>query len=143
MIDYRKQTRLPARGQANGSTSAPTSTNASFVLIPEMTVTITTQGGDVLVTFTSSFNLQSGDNWDFAIYTDSSLQTGTQRHVEFHGGSLIGLTPATFDGYATCITFLVTGLAAGSHTFEARWSRAAGTARCVGTQRNIVALEVF
>lgn len=142
-VDYRKQTRLPARGQANGSTSAPTTTSGTFAVIAEMTVTITTQGGDVQVTFNGDFNVQNGDSFDIAVFTDTVEQTGTRRHVEFFGGSLLGLTPANIPGIPLSLTAFVTGLAAGSHTFDVRWARTAGTARAFTTQRNIQALEVF
>jgi hypothetical protein len=132
---------LTTTGTVVGTASAPTSTNASFVQIPQMTLALITHGAPVFVFFNGCFNMQNGDNWDLAIYVDGSLNAASQQHQQFFGGSLLGLVPANMPGCTVNAMALVTGLSAGSHTFEARWSVAAGTARTVGVQRTLTAFE--
>jgi hypothetical protein len=55
---------------------------------------------------------------------------------------LLGLTPAAITAGPVC-AIGITSPAAGSHTFDIRWKRAAGTARAVGTMRQIVAAEIL
>ncbi len=135
---------LPVRGSANGSTSGPTTTSASFVVIPQMTLTVTTQGGDVRVALGCTFNLQDNDSFDIQLFSDAVAIPGTLRHLEFHGASgLLGLNPGSLDGSQASLDTVVTGLSAGSHTFDARWKRTAGTARARTTERQFQVFEVF
>lgn len=107
-----------------------------------MTVTIATTGGDVLVAFSGCFNLQDADSFDVAIFADGSEVASSRQHLEFHGGALLGLTPAHMDGCPCATVALVGSLAAGSHTFTVQWSRTAGTARAVGTNRRLSVVEI-
>lgn len=107
-----------------------------------MTATITTTGGDALVIFGGSFNLQDGDSFDIAVFADGTEVTASRLHLEFHGGALLGLTPAHMDGCPCSLHVLVGSLSSASHTFDVRWAQVAGTARAVGTNRRISALEI-
>jgi len=128
---------------AIGATSAPTSTSTSFVVIPEMTLTINVQGQMQLVWFTGDFSMVSADAWDFAIFVDSTEQTSSQRHMELQGTAGALGTNTSTPGNASATHALVTGLSYGSHVFSVQWIRTAGTARAVGTQRSLIVEDVF
>lgn len=128
-------------GSAVGTTSAPTSTNASFVVIPEMTLSLTTHGQPAVVIFNGAFNLQNGDAWNAAIYVDGVQNAASLRHTEFFGGSLLGLVPANMPGYTKTLFAFVAGLSSASHTFDVRWAVSAGTARALSTQRTLTVFE--
>ena len=131
---------VPVKGQTNGSTSDPTYTSAPFVVVPEMTVTIATQGGDVNVLFSGTFNLLNNDSFDVAIFSDGVEVTGTRRRLDY-GSSQGALDPVANVTLEASIHALITGLSAASHTFDARWSVAGGTARARLTERKIIAME--
>lgn len=135
-----KQIRTTA-GSVQGTTSAPTSTNGSFVVIPEMTLSLTMHGQAAIAIFNGTFNLQNNDSWDAAIFVDGVIQSGSQRHQQFFGGSLLGLVPANMAGYTMGLFALIPGLSSASHTFDVRWSVAGGTARASLTQRTFAVLE--
>lgn len=134
---------VSASGTVPGTTSAPTQTSGTYAVIPEMTLTVTTHGGNVLVAFDGSFDLQSGDDWLVSIFVDGAQNSASEREAKFFGGSLLGLTPAEVQAVPIGCSALVTGLAAGSHTFDARWRRLAGTARALSTQRQLSVVEVL
>ncbi len=128
---------------AVGTTSAPTTTSASYVVIPQMTVTITTSGGNVLILFNGAFNVQSNDDFTIGIHEDSVLVAGTEQRSAFFGGSLLGLTPAAITSGNVSAIGMVIAPSAGSHTYDVRWKVAAGTARAITTQRQIIVTELL
>lgn len=107
-----------------------------------MTLTIATTGGDVLVHFSGSFSLNSSDSFDVAIFADGSEVTGSRRHVEQVSAIIALITLGTIPGFPVSTTALVTSVSSASHTYDARWSTTAGTARAITTQRNLSALEI-
>lgn len=132
----------PARSTALGSTADPTYGSLATAVIPEMTVSLTTRGGPVLCWYSGVHEIRDGDNFLYALYVDGSVATGTARQLRYTSatasGSTAGLLPA-----ATASTHaILTGLDAGAHTIEARWSRLAGTARAVGTSRRLDCVEL-
>lgn len=130
--------------QANGSTNNPTTTSGTFAVIPQMTITMTTQGSVVLVEFSGTFNVQNNDSFNIQVFSDGVAVTGTMRHVEFHGASgLLGLAPGSIDGLPVSVQALITGLSEASHTFDVRWEADAGTARARTTERKIIVMELF
>lgn len=120
-------------GQVAGSTSGPTTASGSYVVIPEMTLTLNTNGKNVLIQFSSSFNLQAADGFDFSIHVDGAENVPSKRHMESATAiaAVVGSTMA-----------LITGLAAGSHTFDVRWKATAGSARAVGILRSLIITEL-
>lgn len=133
----------PAGEESNGTTVDPTSTSASFQVIPEMTITFTSIQLDAHAIFSCTFRMISGDNFDIAIFVDGVEYPGTRRHMQFTGASgVLGLSPGSIDGTSGITHALISGLSAASHTIDVRWSRSAGTARCVGTQRKLIVKEV-
>ena len=135
---------IPARDQAVGTTTDPTESGGTYVVIPQMTLTLTTHGGDLLVHFDCSFNLQDDDDWDMAMFLDTVQVSNSERHMEFHASDgVIGIVPGSMDGAVGSIQALLTGLSAGSHTVDIRWKANAGSARANGTQRWISAVEIL
>lgn len=133
---------VPASASANGSTSAPTTTSGSFVVIPEMTVTMIVTFGTVSVQFSGCFNLQHNDNWAYAVFVDGVEAAGARRNMNLVMSIGALVTTGSIPGMEASVHHLATGLSAGSHTFDVRWIVTGGTARAVGTQRKIVATEV-
>lgn len=130
-----------AASQENGSTSAPTYSSAPFAVIPEMMSTVVARGGNVLLSFTGSFAVQSGDDFDFALYRDGSEIAGTRRRIQYTA-SQGALDPAgVIGGLVGATSALIVAESAGEHTYDVRWSRAAGAARAVATNRNLVVVE--
>lgn len=107
----------PNIAQATPSTINPTTVSATYVVIPEMTATITATGNKILILFYMSIasNSVPGAGSNLAIFRDGSQ-----------------LTPdARFDGVGTSIFVNTTLLyldqpGAGSHTFDVRWKAVAG-----------------
>jgi hypothetical protein len=131
-----------AQAQAVGTTSGPTSTNAAFVVIPEMTTTITTIGGSVLVLFDSGFNVQGGDSFNIALFLDGVEVANTRRQITLSFTITLGIL--TLDNQQPASTHsLLTGLAAGAHTIDVRWANLAGTNRATLTQRILTVKELF
>lgn len=131
------------RGQAAGATLNPTTTSAVFVVIPEMTVTMITRGKDVWVSFNSTVEVLSDDDWDLAIFLDGVEVASTRRNVDFFGGFILGLAPARIDGFPATLQALITGVTAASHTFDVRWKVNAGSARATAIERNLIAFEII
>ncbi len=128
-----------------GTTSSPTTTSASDVLIPEMTKAVTPRSSQtVLVVFTGTFNVQNGDDFEVSLYKDGAEITNTRQRMQFTGASgLLGLNPGSVGGASCATTALVTGLSVGvSYTFEARWKRLAGTARAYQSFRRLIVQEI-
>lgn len=134
---------IGARATAIGSTSSPTTTSAVFVQIPEMTLSLTTSGGDLRIDFDCTFQIaQITDDMNYALYVDAVQVPGSVR--EFTAGLSITLGLLTINSKGPCsVHALLTGLAAGAHTVEARWAAVSGAARANLTQRRITAIEMF
>ena len=122
-----------ADAEVVGTTSGPTTASGSFVVIPEMTESVTSAGGSLLVQFSGSFGFAAADAFDFSIFVDNSEVANSRRHMEsaIILASMVGSTQA-----------LVKGLAAGAHIIEVRWRATAGAARAVGTLRSLTIVEV-
>ena len=119
---------------ATGATNNPTTTSGAFVDVPEMALTMTTTGGDVLAWFTTaaqptilsaictfSFKVDAGGN----VFQNPASQ------------------PASTS--ALCAVSLVgvfTGLSAGSHTFKVQWATNAGTLQAYATLRYLIVVEL-
>jgi hypothetical protein len=108
-----------------------------------MTITLITAHPDVFVSFNSTFEVQSNDDWDAAVFVDGVEVVGTRRNFDFFGGSLLGLTPARIDGFPGALHALVQGLAAASHTFTVQWKVNAGTARATDVERSLIVFELL
>lgn len=123
---------ITQRGLAVGSTSGPTNTSGAFVDMTDMSVTLTTLGGDLLVQFNGAMSHSLvGGLVGVALRLDSGSDVA-RVDGQFYAASV----PMPFGtGY------LFTGVAAGSHTVKARWFTGSGTATAVGTERTLTVLE--
>lgn len=103
-------------------------TSASFVNVDgtNLALTITTSGGDVMVAFHGY--VRPGNNSD-QVYFDVELDTVGNRIGGDDG--IIAAMRAASGGTPTRIPIsfvrLITGLAAGSHTFKLQWKVSGGT----------------
>jgi hypothetical protein len=95
--------------QAAAGTTDVSTNSTTYVTIPDMSITPTTSGGDVLVVFTATVS-----NSDVSAYADIGLFVDNVERfrIRLH-------TKATEEPVS--LTHLVTGLGAGSHPFEIRW----------------------
>lgn len=114
---------------AIGSTSGPTTTSASFVTVPEMSVTFTTQGGPVKVDFDVTAYMAAPGVTIFQLQVDGAAIPGATKTC---GMGTVG-DPIHLHGIATP--------AAGSHTFRAVWAVVSGTAAAAGVERILTATE--
>jgi hypothetical protein len=105
----------PASDQAVGTTSITRSTD-SFADMTDMSVTLTTEGGNVLISFCASITISATNGTAiFQIDIDGSAESfaickGGDNHNEHGGGT-----------YMVSFSYLKTSLAAGSHTFKIQW----------------------
>jgi hypothetical protein len=120
-------------GYAAGATSGPTTTSGSYVDLTDMSVTLTTTGGDLLVWFSSAVTHTTGGQY---IFLGLQLDAGgmvADRNIQ---------APAA--GYAAVISTFhrFTGVSAGSHTVKGRWLTQSATATANTTQRGLLVLEL-
>ena len=128
-----------ARGAtADGSTSAPTYTGGP-TLIAEMTITFTSSGAPVFLAFSCSFNLLDGDEFSVALYQDTAEIAGTRRSLAYNSSE--GVADPAANVTQICALFKRISPTAASHTYEAKVTVTGGTARTVGTERNISGAE--
>jgi len=115
---------LLLKNKVNGAgvTSFPSTTSTTFVVIPEMTTTITTHGNKVLVTFSGTFlgsgTLTSGVFTGFvAIFRDG---------VQVSAFTSSGRVPSNFlASFVLALTY-IDSPSAGSHTYDVRWQTSFG-----------------
>ncbi len=99
-----------------------TTTSTAFVDVDaaNLAVTLTTNGGPVLVSASGvARNTSSSDATCFDVAVDGT------RVGDGFGQGLVRVTGTTYANMSFAV--LVTGLAAGSHTFKLQWSVTAGT----------------
>lgn len=119
--------------QANGTTADPTTTSTgSFVVIPEMTITMTTTGGVLVAFFTGRFLQQSGTRIGISAHLDGTNAAASERSHIFAGTD-----------YEALLGFVYLWTpSAGSHTVTARWYTSGGTAKAVSTHRTLIVAEL-
>lgn len=133
----------PARVYVIGSTSAPTYSSGTFAVIPQMEAEVETLGGCLSVAFSGTFEIQSDDAFEIALFLDDTEVDGTRRRVEYSSATgLLGLISGCIDGLPISLGAAITTAEAGEHTVDVRWSRIGGTARAVGTQRSLMVVEI-
>lgn len=119
---------------AIGSTSSPTSSATAFADVPEMTVPLTTVGGDVLVWFACSVaHTNAAATVAAAIRADSGVDAGA---LEFTVSNANHIRPLV------CFS-RISGLSAGVHNFRGRAKNDVGaTLTYQGIARYILAVEL-
>lgn len=122
-------------GSAVGSTAGPTTASTSYVDMTEMSVTLTTTGGDLLCWLSTEWSNSSASMLHtLALALDAAAEPTTSERQEFlasNGSPYMASTQHRF-----------TGVAAGSHTVKGRWKVGAGTGTLTGVRRNLIVLEV-
>lgn len=99
-------------GHAVGSSVSPTTTSASYSDMADMSVTLTTIGGDLAVWFDATFTISAtGQAGVVGLSLDGAAEVAERLFQETDTG-----------GYAPFgIVHRFTGVAAGSHTVKVRW----------------------
>ena len=119
---------------ATGVTSGPTTTSATPVNLPDMSVSITTTGGDLSVLLVATISNSVGGG--------AILST----QLALDGGAAVSPTSESSPGaaYANCLVnaWHFSGVAAGAHTVVGQWATSAGTATAQGTSRVLIVEEV-
>lgn len=119
-------------GSAAGSTSGPTTTSTTYVDLTDMSFSITTSGGDILVFFVGGFQNSAAGN-----------QVLLQLYVDAAGGGAVSISePVSGYVFSVASIFRFTGISAGAHTIKAKWAVTAGTGTALSTTRYLTALEV-
>jgi hypothetical protein len=130
----------PPTGSAavvNGTTSGPTTTSATFSVIPEMTLTGTVQCQPISITFDGDFFVTStlvlGDSVEISLFVDGVEVPGSRRNISV----ALGLSLNT--GQNLAISRQLPDIMPGIHTIDVRYRRpgATGAARCSGTNRSL------
>lgn len=119
---------------AAGATSTITTTSTSYVDLTDMSVTLTTTGGDVIVVFFGSFsNNTVGGAVGAAISMDAAAEVSA---VIMHGAA---------NNFAQTLATMVkfTAPSSASHTWKGRWNVGAGTTGTgITTCRYLLAAEL-
>lgn len=119
-------------GFASGVTNSPTTTSISYSDLAEMTVTLTTTGGDLLCWFAGAFaHSDATKAIQIAFSLDGAAEVGAFSLNE-------PVANKTFLGVGL---WRFTGVSAGSHTVKIRWLTDGATATANGGQRQILVLE--
>lgn len=122
---------------STATTVGPTTASATYVVIPEMKVSVSTSGGRVYVIFSASVlsnNNGGGSTATFGIFRDA-VQVGTDFFTAFptaNANQLVGFN------------FLDNPIA-GTHTYDIRWKNTGAglnTLTATGTTRFLQALEL-
>lgn len=118
---------------AAGVTDSPTTTSTTFVTATEMTVTLTTTGGDLAVWFSTSMeNGTLGAAVLIGISLDGAATVAIRRMVTAAAGQDIPM--------ATSHVF--TGVSSGSHTVRGQWRVSSGTGTLTGVERSLTVMEI-
>jgi hypothetical protein len=121
--DIDTTTRLAQSGHADGVTAGPTATSGIYVAMPDMSVTLTTTGGDLIAVFDGAFSINtSGQSIFIALRLDAGADVADNTHNFQH----------TAQPVAVGTNYRWSGVAAGSHTVTARW-QVTGTAQITAT----------
>lgn len=117
---------------AIGSTSAPTQLTSTYAVIDQMTITLTTTGGDLLVWFVGSFvNSTVNSTNTFGIRLDAA----TAVFEVLWGEATANLVfPVTLVGRFT-------GVSAASHTVDIVWKTDSATLTAHTTRRTLMVME--
>lgn len=120
-------------GHAYGATSGPATTSTSYVDLPDMAVTLTTTGGDLLAWLQCDMSQStSGDGVALALSLDGAPEVA---------GTVTN--PLSVSSAPMVCVYHWTGVAAGGHTVKGRWEAVTGgTATANVTRRSLVVAEV-
>jgi hypothetical protein len=99
----------------------------------DMSITITTTGGNCLVTYTGPIDCNGKNLVQVNLIIDSTILATQEIYI-----------PLENKDYACSLTCLATSVSAGSHTFKVQWLTNAGTAAQYGAsfKRNLSVIEL-
>ena len=118
---------------AGASTPSPTTNSTTYVDMPDMSATVTTKGGELIVFFTGSFyNDTLGANNYMAVSLDGAAEIGEQNVDQ----AVAGVT------FSQAVIARFIGVAAGEHTVKVRWKVSGGIVTNYGLRRNLIVMEV-
>ncbi len=124
---------ITQRTSAVGSSSSPTTTSGTYVDMTDMSVTLTTTGGDLLVWFAGTIqNSTSGQGVKAALSLDGA--------AEVNGATFV--TAAANQQASLALVHRFAAPSSASHTVKVRWFVSGGTGTAVGTDRSVVMQEV-
>lgn len=135
--DNRKFTALAVKPLANwaqavGVTSGPTTSSASLVPVPDLSVTIKTNGNPIDISYYVRLVADTtGRNMQTAVFVDG-VQVSTNKAIDTASGN--------FDAFLT--DRIVVPVAAGVHKVDVYWLISAGTATAKSTSRNLTVMEL-
>lgn len=89
-----------------------------------------------------ALDVHSGDAGTVQFYLDTVAIGGTIRNIAYTGSAGVLDPTPSIGGFPVSMSWRIDSLAAGAHTFDARWARTAGTLRAITTQRSFKAEEV-
>jgi hypothetical protein len=128
-----KNTNLGQSTSVVGSASAPTTTSATYVDLTDMSATLTTRGGDLVVLFCGSFaHTGAGNSITVGLSLDAATEVADMPINEMSAN--LGFSIATATRFS--------GVAAGSHTIKARWKTNGATATALATARYMLVMEI-
>lgn len=104
-----------------GANWTTTSTSMTEVDATDLSLTIITGGGDVLIGFAGSVAQSQGGRILFDVEIDGTDEAGDD-------GIFGTICSASAPGSNASFSYLKTGLSAGSHTFQLKWRVSSGTA---------------
>lgn len=117
---------------AVGSSSGPVTGSTSYVDLTDMSVTLTTTGGVLLVWFSGTFTLDTTNLTTVGLSLDAATEVAE-----------VSFSEATANFRQTLATvWRFSGVSAASHTIKVRWKVAAGSGTAVTTQRYLLVQEV-
>lgn len=126
----------PSSASAIITTPNPTSTSASWVLIPEMTATINIRAQSRIIAISSiNIELQANDDFDVALFINpvGGLETIIDSSIRNSKLGLLGITTHQ----TLSINEMILNLNPGQYTIQAKWKKNSGTARAIDVQRSL------
>jgi hypothetical protein len=120
-----------------GTTAAPSASSTTFVVVPEMTQTLTFKGNKVLLLFQCMINIPASTAGSivFAFFKDGVQLSGSYPVTYFTGNGsaapVIGISMAIIDSPS-----------AASHTYDVRWEIIANGCSANGTNRRFQIVEL-
>lgn len=119
-------------GLIAGSTSTPITTSTTFVDMPDMSITLTTYGGDLLCWLTCAFQYNTAGGVPYIAFSlDGAGEAGGMTAQPYAPSAITSAT-----------TFWKYSAAAGSHTVKGRWQISMGQLNGYGTIRHLMVLEI-
>jgi hypothetical protein len=119
-----------------GTTAGPSCSSISFIVVPEMTQTLTFKGNKVLLLFSSTINIPAvAGSVVFAFFKDG-VQLSQSYPVTYFTGNA-SAAPVVAVEFS-----LIDSPSAGSHTYDVRWEIVANGCSANGTSRRFQIVEL-